>query len=686
MSTSFAYICLVSFLFPLFLVAGLTVAIPVAIHLFNLRRYKTVYFPHSRFLRTVQLHSRKQSQVKYKWLLACRIAFLLFVVLAFAQPFFTNSHHTKNKRLQIVYIDNSASMTLQKGTRTLLDIALDTARKQIANTPNAQFVILSNDNIASYQPSSSEKALAALSNIYPNSLRLSSEQVISRVQQLLQNESTEGADLYFYSDFQKNSFPSNVSIANSSIHFFGVPIQNTEVANISIDTAYLAQPRLQTNQPNQIVVICHKMGKDKSEMPVLQLNINNQPRSATTLHFDADGLSRDTLSFQVNTTGWQQLLLTLNDASIRYDDTFRIAARSASHLSVLVLNEHQVNPFILAGFKAYSGFQADQHNIDDDIDWKPYNLVVLNGISGFTDGLTKRIASSLQQGQSICIFPSKVSDLTSLNNGLQKFAGIHIDQLDTSIQQATGLQQGSDLVRDLFDRIPPDVQLPQAVWHYKISAGLTANQQSILSFRNGDPLLAQYTPNIGKLYFFSSGLDEASGNFSSSYFFVPFLYQMASLATSADVYALRADQQQPIFISLQQKDERNMVHLIGNGIDIIPPQRPSGAGLQIFVGQVLHRSGFYSLTSKSNDTILIALNQNPAESQLSFWSISELQSQWKDAHIHWLANQNTSVQGNAEGSFPLWKVCIILALLMLAAETYVLTSSSRTSSIKKVAS
>ncbi|MBS1783545.1 MAG: BatA domain-containing protein [Bacteroidetes bacterium] len=674
-----------SFLFPIFLVAGLTVAIPVAIHLFNLRRYKTVYFPHSRFLRTVQLHSRKQSQVKYKWLLACRIAFLFSLVLAFAQPFFSHSHQTNNKRLQVVYIDNSASMTIPKGTRTLLDIALETARKQIAKTPNAQFVILSNDNMSSNQPSSSEKAFAELSNISPSSLRLSSEQVISRVQQLLQNEPTEGADLYFYSDFQKNSFPSTTGIANASIHFFGVPIQNTDVANFSIDTAFLAQPRLQTNLPNQIVVICRKMGKGKSEMPVLQLNINNQPRSATTPHFDADGMSRDTLSFQVNTTGWQQLLLTLNDATIRYDDTFRIAARSAAHLSVLVLNEHQVNPFILAGLKAYSGFQADQHNLDDAVDWKPYNLVVLNGLSGFTDGLTQKIISSLQQGQSICIFPSKASDLTSLNKGLQTFAGIHIDMLDTSIQKATGLQQGSDLVRDLFDRIPPEVQLPQANWHYKISAGLTANQQSIISFRNGDPLLAQYTPNKGKLYFFSSGIDEASGNFSSSYFFVPFLYKMASLATSGDVFALRADQQQPIFISMQQKDERNMVHLLGNGIDIIPPQRPSGAGLQVFVGQVLHRSGFYSLTSKSNDTILIALNQNNAESQLSFWSFSELQSQWKDANIHWLANQNTSFQVNAGASFPLWKVCIILALLMLAAETFVLTSSSRTSSIKKVA-
>src|ERR1035438_6940578 len=85
---TFPYICPVSFLYPLFLVAGLSLGIPVLIHLFNLRKYKVVLFPHTRFLKTIQLNSRKQSQVRYKWLLATRLLFLAALVLAFAQPFF----------------------------------------------------------------------------------------------------------------------------------------------------------------------------------------------------------------------------------------------------------------------------------------------------------------------------------------------------------------------------------------------------------------------------------------------------------------------------------------------------------------------------------------------------------------------------------------------------------------------
>src|ERR1700745_808044 len=66
----------VGFLYPAFLIAGLTLAVPLLIHLFNLRRYKTVFFPHTRFLRNIQLRSRRSSEVRYKWLLGLRLVFL----------------------------------------------------------------------------------------------------------------------------------------------------------------------------------------------------------------------------------------------------------------------------------------------------------------------------------------------------------------------------------------------------------------------------------------------------------------------------------------------------------------------------------------------------------------------------------------------------------------------------------
>lgn len=672
-----------SFLYPLFLIAGASLAIPVLIHLFNLRRYKTVFFPHTRFLKNIQLNSRRQSQIRYKWLLAARLLFLLFLVLAFAQPFFSgNKKKDTGNHVQVIYLDNSNSMSVKKGTRTLFDIARSAAEKQVREAkPGTEFLLVTNDKPASYQPVPADRMLAALSATDVSAANRDAEQVFTNVQSLLQNESIPAADLYYYSDFQQNAFAARQDPALlRHIDFYGVPVQSEEKQNLFIDTAYLLSPVLQTGQTNQLVVHTRIAGEAPKDNPVLQLAVNGQIKTAASPVFNDKSESFDTLAFQVNDAGWQQLSLTVNDAAVRFDDTFRITARSTPSLSILVLNEGQNNPYIQAAFRAYNGFRLTQADVAAaPADFRQYNLVIVNGITHFTTSLGKSLSTALQQGQSICVFPGKTNNYNELNEGLQLLGDIRIDGTDTAVQTASTLQQGSDLVKDLFERIPDNVQLPQANWHYRIHAGLSANQQAVLSFRNGDPFLARYTPAKGALYLCATSADLPSGNFPGSYFFVPFLYQMAVQSRGGDVYALTTGSAQPAYLPLSNTDERNMVHLYGNGLDVIPAQRTSGAGLDVFAGQAVKTAGFYTLAAPGSDTTEIALNTDRAESLLATWTPAALQNQWKGDHIKWLELKDTGAaeQAGGNGSFPLWKVCVILALFMLAAETILLAGSFR---------
>lgn len=671
-----------SFLYPLFLVAGLTLLIPVLIHLFNLRRYKTVYFPHTRFLKNIQLNSRRQSQVRYKWLLAARLLFLASLVLAFAQPFFSGGDKKNTgDRLQVIYIDNSGSMSVKKGALRLLDIARDAARKQVQRShTGSRFVLLTSDRPVSYQPLPADKVLTELNNIDISPNRKSAEQVLSTVQGLLQTEGKAEADLYYYSDFQRSGFESkpNKSLTEH-ISFYGVPVQAEAAQNVYIDTAWLAIPVLQAGQSNSLIVRTRILGKLPADNPVLQLSINGQVKSAATLAFGNSNERTDTMSFQVNSADWQQISLTLNDVAVQFDDTFRITARSAPNLSVLVLNEGQPNPYIQAAFRAYNGFRLNQTNVNTNEEYKNYNLLILNNITRIDVPLGKKLSAALQQGQSICIFPGKTPDITAINEGLVEIADIRLAGIDTAVQAISSLQQGSDLVKDLFERIPENVQLPTVNWHYIIKAGLSANQQSILSFRNGDPFFAKYTPARGQLYICASSADLQSGNFAASYFFVPFLYQMAMQSQGGAVYALTLGKQQAAYLPLTGSGERNMVHLYGPGSDAIPPQRPEGSGLNIFVDQAVQQPGFYKLAAAGSDTTAVALNADRSESRLDNWRAGDLKDQWRGSNITWLSAADTADTTNRTswGSFPLWKVCIILALIMLAAETFLLAVSLR---------
>ncbi len=565
---------------------------------------------------------------------------------------------------------------MKKGARTMLDLAKEGAAKQIQNAaPGSRFILLTNDKPTSYRPEPADKIFGEVSRLEFSATPKTSAQVLATAQSMLQRDEMAGADLYYYSDFQKTAFPAQPDKSLlKNINFYGIPQPTDNAENVYIDTAYLTIPILQTGKNNYLVVHTQSIGSNAKEAIVVQLTVNGQVKSAATLHFADKTESIDTLSFQVNDASWQKLQLTLNDAQVKFDDTFRISARSSSSLSVLVLNEGQPNPYLQAAFRAYNGFRLNQSEaLEATKDWNNYNVVILNGVTRISAALGKAISDALQQGQSVCIFPGKNAAIQSINEGLRQIGDIQITALDTIPQPASNLQQGSALVRDLFEKIPENVQLPLANWHYSLTAGLNANQQSILSFRNGDPFLARYTPSRGQLYICATSADLSSGNFPGSYFFAPFLYQMAIQSGSSNIYAITAGAQQPVYIPLLNAIKRNTMHVTAQGVDIIPPQRPNGAGLDVFVDQAVQHAGFYNVAAPAGDTTQVALNQDKQESKLANRTLTELKNGWQGANIKWLEpSLSTGTNNHGTQDFPLWKICILIALFALGLETWIL--------------
>src|SRR5215510_9926112 len=101
-----------SFLYPGFLFALSAIAIPIIIHLFNFRRYKTIYFSNVRFLREVKEKTDARSRLKHLLILLCRILAISFLVFAFAQPYIKSKTTpvASGKKAIGIFIDNSFSM------------------------------------------------------------------------------------------------------------------------------------------------------------------------------------------------------------------------------------------------------------------------------------------------------------------------------------------------------------------------------------------------------------------------------------------------------------------------------------------------------------------------------------------------------------------------------------------------
>src|SRR6266571_5231233 len=100
------------FLYPVFLFALLSLAIPVIIHLFHFRRYQKVYFSNVQFLKNIQQQQSSRKNLKKRIILLTRMLALAFLVLAFSRPYIPadNKGAYGKQQLVSVFIDNSYSM------------------------------------------------------------------------------------------------------------------------------------------------------------------------------------------------------------------------------------------------------------------------------------------------------------------------------------------------------------------------------------------------------------------------------------------------------------------------------------------------------------------------------------------------------------------------------------------------
>jgi hypothetical protein len=673
------------FLFPLFLLAGLAIAIPFVIHLFNLRKYKRVDFPDTRFLRDIQLSTKRQAKIQNFWLMVTRMAFIIVLVLAFAQPFFTSNSSQQAVGINAIYIDNSYSMELAAGQRSLLQQAKQQAKALIQDaSTDRTFIILSNDKPSASRPLLRDEALAVLEQIQPTARPVSLKRIIQSVRAAQNNERAEDWNLYLFTDLQKRGFITDEKIETlPNTNFYVYPLSESNVGNVYIDTAYFLSPTLDVRKPVDLVVGIKKSGNANNADAHVKVVVNDQVRAVSNTLLEKDAIL-DTLALQLDGKSWQQISVCVQDHPLSFDDTFRIAARTSPELSILVIGDEPINPYLQAAFKTYDGFKVTYHSQSaaSAKSWQEFGLVVLQNLTSLQPALIRSVSTALAEGGSVLWFPGKSTNVNSLNAALQQWGDISLELLDTSRQEVVSLQPSHDLVQDLFEKVPDNVMLPVSTARYPINASMVANQQGIMTYKDGKPFLAQYSLDKGKLFLCASPLDDRYCNFPLSHFFVPILYKMAMQSGGNNIYAVAIGGNQSIWLPGRNTDSRTVYRLRADNYEAIPPQSPVGSGVALFPANVVQRAGFYSVVGeRAGDSTMIALNADRKESSLSFASKEEIEHLLKPQKAHWLTSEYVSASGWEKGRtpFPIWKLAVLLGLMLLGVETWLMLRKPRRS-------
>lgn len=667
---------------PIFLWGLLALAIPIAVHLFQFRRYKKVYFSNVDRLSALQTESRRRSTLRRWLVLLMRCLAIIFLVLAFAQPTLPGKGQTLRSGATVVsvYLDNSFSMENSGSDGSQLEAAKQKAREiAVAYRPGDRYQLLSNTMSGDeFRWLSREEFLDAVDalQIAPASRKLS--EVAQRQSDFLKQTGAPNRHAYLVSDFQRSiaqSFPSHLSPTNFTL----VPLEGISTDNLYIDTLRLDAPAYFVGGSVTVEATVVNGGSSDVEKLPVKLVVNGRERALATLDIPAGGSAKASLHFTIDSAGWLDGRVELTDYPITFDDHYYFTLLAGERIHIQQVAGSISNGSLQKLFSSdsaihYRSTMSEGFSVSTDL-----NFIVLNELCTLPSGQAQALASWVEQGGTVAIIPPADGKVEALNALLAQMQAPRLDRWVRRPVKASSVDHQSSLYRGVFSGTNDEMEMPTVQGHYALN-DQGAVRQAIITLSDGATLLSATPYGEGRVYLFTTPLTVEWTDFVAQALFVPTLYNMALYSRPQPVPSHTLGDNTPLFLQftydpaakppelsplLTTQSAHTPVH------SILPDLRRLGNRTALFLHGELTSDGIFMLTSPTR-VEHIAFNYPRLESQLDFLSRSEIEALVEEFPNVTLVRNATKpldqeIRARESGT-SLWRYCLLLVLLSLAGE------------------
>lgn len=682
------------FLYPGFLYALFLTAIPVIIHFFTLRRYKTVYFSNITWLKNVINEDRSKSKLRNILILIIRILIICALVISFSRPYIPQSGispHTGQQTVGI-YIDNSFSMESMSGDMSLLEAAKNYSI-EIVNSmrPDTRFYLVTNgfyqknqhlinqeqilDRISEIKTGPDRKTfnevILRCTDFYITESKQSSNSLIGNLDSVIENHS-----IYIISDFQKNISEIIPDVIKTSVIF--VPLKNTNSNNLFIDSIWFDTPKHSLNQAEIISARVRNTSMDIYDDIPVKLYLNDSLKAMASVNVKGSSSQIVELSYTNSIPGIVHGKIEINDYPVTYDNSYYFSYTVKDKISVLIINENKENKFLSEVFNVDDYFNLTNYYSDNILSYNfsNYELIILNSPGLLSTGLKQVIISYVENGGSLLFIPSAKANIQAYNSLLNRLNTNIISSYSKNNCVIESLDYDHEIFMNTFKQNNNNIQFPDFDSYYIFSSYTNRPDHILIQNDKNEKILSVSAFGTGKVFVFSVPVINDQNKFVRHPLFFPTIYNIAlsSLSEVQTYYVVGTDQSVvlPLFISGSE------IHLVNQSefFDLIPENNKdllSGKTV-IELGDNLSKAGNYSAISEGIEYSGVAFNYNRLESVLEYLSEDEISE---------LAKNNTNGKGaileaRDSGIFrslhlmnhgrQLWSLFIILALVLLAIE------------------
>ena len=669
---------------PLFLFGICAIAIPILIHLFNFRRYKTAYFSNVKLLQAILEKTKRESKLQHLLVLFLRILGITALAFAFAQPYLPNDKfETQSGTIVSVFVDNSFSMEAQTQQSSLLNETIDAAKKIVdAFSYNDEFVLITNDFSAhEAQIINKDELLSRLDdiNITPKTKTLAQ---ILHFNQNVTSKSNKAQKLTcFISDFQKKQYDFTPLLRDTTQLSFLFPVENKSISNISLDSCWFDTPVFQVGYNVGVTVRISNNGKEDIVKLPVKLYINNEQRALGAVDIKPNSYTDYTLNFTIQHTGIQTGMLEIYDTPITFDDRFYFVYEVAPSASVITIQEKNKNRYLQALYGADSLFHYETMNVNQ-INYSTFTsaqLIILDQLETVSTGLAAELEKYVQHGGTLAVFPSEKMDVTLWNAFFNAMNVPNYQEVQSNTMKVGKINKESIYFKGALQKNDEENwEMPTAL-HYYSFENKNVPAEDIMRLENSAPFLTSYSFGKGRVILSAVALNDFYGNaHKNAVCFIPLhnLGLMGQLKTPL-FYFIGNDETVTIPQKALGSEDVFVLKSKNSDTELIPEQRNMGNETQLFIHSQIQQAGFYDVIKGGATWTTLAFNYQRDESNLEYYSDKELDKIADNSNgcISVLSahtkNLTQSIAGALNGK-PLWRYFIFMALGCFLAEIMVL--------------
>jgi len=692
-----------TFLNPFVLFGLAAAAIPILLHLLNLRKLKTVEFSTLRFLKELQKTSIRKLKTQQIILLILRTLIVIFSVLAFSRPTIKStlpSIGTHAKSSIIVVLDNSLSMDItdEDGNR------FSKAKKLTSEILGAleegdEMAFIPLSSLIKNRKRSFSRNFAWLKEEIDqcsvNPATASLDDGLRSAQGLLDASLHVNKEIYILTDLQQQEIHSleidSIKLFDDKTSVFLLPSSesnNSIDQNISIDTAIFISRVYAKDKPVELQTKLYNSSASDAKGIIVSVLFNGERVAQRTVDIAAGSNVHISLQGIPHTTGLIKGEIQIENDVLESDNHRYFSFIISSAPKVALIGNQLETDFISLSIaphasllKSYSANQSASVHFED------FDLLILATTLSQTE--MQRIDAYIQNGGSVLFFPSSTESIAVQQ---QFFSGMGLGPIifQEFSESNPGICISADrqhpILQGVFKGFNSESGLGDSP---KIIKALCSQAgQSIISMQGGS-FLNEIRRGEGKAMYCAVPPSPEWSSFPFTGLMPTIIYRSAQYLSAKEVFTLEKTAGQEAIIVIPTKSSASSIFTIKdpNGFesDMQAADLPGGMSLQFGKPEM---TGVYGVFSKDKNPITsLIVNQSSKEGHLIYKNLQESMSALKKRLNHpeslLLLNKNESIANSvakARIGTELWRFFILLALFCAITEMIVAKLAGRKAS------